>query len=422
MKRINSISTIKSNLSIVLLSILCLTGCSQTEKLGLNAMDSVSPAAPTNITVRNINGGAIIKYIPPKEDDLLCVKASYSINGVEHFSSSSPYVDSLKVEGFGQEEDFQIQLRSIDKSKNESEPVIVTIHPLTPPIQQIRESLNVTDVFGGIKFTWENPSTSNVIIQVFKKEEGEWIAVDNVYTNSPSGFYSIRGLKPEPVSFRFRIRDRWDNYSEFKETENLPLEEIQLDKKLFKELNQKLPGDLTILGSFRVSNIWDGSYTTFLHSIMDNVLEFGVGKTITFDMGVKAQLSRFRLYQRYDNDGKGFLYNHNNMKDYVIYGCNEITDEMYKGGQQETVESGVIIHPTFEGWTKIMNVHTYKPSGDDSGVLTNEDISYAKNGDEHEVPADAPAFRYMRIHFLTNWSNGGYIQMSEMTFWGKIVE
>ena len=52
-------------------------------------------------------------------------------------------------------------------------------------------------------------------------------------------------------------------------------------------------------------------------------------------------------------------------------------------------------------------------------MLTNEDIEYIQNGDEHEVPIEAPNFRYVRILMLETWSGGTYAQIGEMTFWGQ---
>ena len=68
------------------LALLCAAfagGCGEEGKLGLDKVDDVAPAPPTVVGVENINGGAIITFTAPKEDDLLCVVATYTINGVE---------------------------------------------------------------------------------------------------------------------------------------------------------------------------------------------------------------------------------------------------------------------------------------------------------------------------------------------------
>lgn len=399
----------KENLIIALLGMFCLLGCGQEEKIGLDPTDSIAPAAPTNIEVENANGSAIISFKAPKEDDLLCVVASYMVNGVERTTKASPYVNKLRVEGFGKEGEYQVTLKSVDKSKNESDPVLVTVHPLIPPVELIFNSLKVVDSFGGVKIFWENETETNIIVEAFRQDGDEWTSVENFYSSAKEGKATIRGYDPEPVTFKFRIRDRRDNYSEFLETDNLPMEEVQLDKSKFRTVIA-LPGDAPSHGSLTIDKIWDDNNVSSCYHGSGN----DIGRTITFDMGVVAKISRFKMWQR--TESEAWIYSHNNLKRYVIYGCNEITEEMRNGG----LEVEDVVYPTFEGWTEIVDVLCHKPSGD-SGKVTNEDKEYILNGDEQEVPIEAPAFRYIRIHMLENWSGGMISQIGEMTFWGQIV-
>ncbi len=412
MKRMNYNSRIKGCLSAILLSLFCLAGCGQDEKIGLDPTDSVAPGVPTNISVENTSGGAIISFTAPKDDDLLCVVATYMINGIERTAKASPYTNKLKVEGFGEEGSYQVTLKSVDKSRNESEPVQVTVNPTTPPVKIIFTTLKVMDSFGGVKLSWVNPTEANIIVEAFRKDGDDWTSVENFYSSAKEGKGTIRGYAPEPVTFKFRIRDRWDNYSDFMETDNLPLEEVQLDKSKFREITA-LPGDVTPMSSLPISNIWDGNTVSKCFHAAGTK---GIGMAITFDMGQLAKVSRFKMWQR--TESPAWIYSHNNLKHYIIYGCNEITEEMRDSGREG--EDGDT-YPTFEGWTEILDTWCYKPSGD-SGQVTNEDKEYILNGDEHEVPIDAPAFRYVRIYMLENWSGGTIPQIGEMTFWGQIIE
>ena len=409
MKKMNHKSILKASFVIALLCIICFAGCGKEEKLGLYPADNIAPAPPTNISVENINGGSIISFNAPKDDDLLCVVATYIINGEERTAKVSPYVNKLTVEGFGKEGEYKVFLKSVDKSNNESQPIEVKINPLTPPVQIIFESLKVVDSFGGVKVSWENLQENNIIVEVFRKDGDEWISVENFYSSTSVGMATIRGFDPEPIKFRTRIRDRWDNYSDFYETENLPLYEIMIDKSKFRTITP-LPGDSPEHSSYPIRLLFDGNTGNFYHGGGNDI-----GRSITFDMGQVAKISRFKMYQRLGQ----FTYTHNNLKNYVIYGCNDIS------GMYDTSTNGVVIngltYPTFDGWTKIVDVRCYKPSGD-SGVITNEDNEYIAGGDEHEVPIEAPAFRYVRIHFIENWSGGTISQIAEMTFWGQTVE
>ena len=215
MKRINHQSKVIGCFTIILLSMFCLSGCGQDEKIGLEPTDNIAPGIPTNVMVENISGGAIISYTAPKDDDLLCIVATYMINGIERTTKASPYINKLVVEGFGDEGTYQVMLKSVDKSKNESESIQVAVNPTIPPVKLIFKSLKITDSFGGIKLSWENPTESNIIVEIFQKEDNDWVSVENFYSSAKEGKGTIRGYEPESVTFRTRIRDRWDNYSEF---------------------------------------------------------------------------------------------------------------------------------------------------------------------------------------------------------------
>lgn len=407
----------KNNLTYIfatLLGAFCLTGCGQDDRIGLDATDSVAPGVPTNIQVENINGGAIITYTPPKDDDLLCVTATYMINGIERSAKASPYVNHLKVEGFGKVADYEVILKSIDKSRNESTPVTVTVTPLTPPVEFIYESMKVVDSFGGVSISWENPTEDNIIVEVYKNEDGEWVSLENFYSSAKEGTAKIRGLEAKPITLGYRIRDRWDNYSQMLEQENTPIYEEQLDKSLFRELTYSLPGDCEAMSGLPIRNIWQGNDNTDCFHNVTSATNPAIGRSLTFDMGQVAKVSRFKMYQRRGGDN-GWAYTHNNLKRYIVYGATEITEEMENSGE----DRDGIKYPTFEGWTKILEVECYKPSGANSGIITNEDLEYIVNGDEHEVPLDTPPFRYVRLHMLENWSGGTYAQIGEMTFWGS---
>ena len=67
MRNMNNISELVKYAFVTLLGTLCLAGCGQDEKIGLNATDSVAPGLPTNIEVENING--CLLYTSPSPRD-----------------------------------------------------------------------------------------------------------------------------------------------------------------------------------------------------------------------------------------------------------------------------------------------------------------------------------------------------------------
>lgn len=394
--------TYKKLYSIFILSGILLLGvnsCSDDTKLGLTPQDGNPPSPPTVKSVENTNGAATIYYEPPTDPDLLYVMAAYTINGVEYSSKSSPYKGNVKVEGFGKEGDYEIELVSVDKSQNKSTPVKVTISPLEPPYLTIYKSLKVVPSFGGIRVTWDNPTESNIIVGVVHKDSiGDWVDLDNFYTSAKVGIGTIRGMDTIPVTFGINIRDRWDNYSQRLEQPEKPYYEMQLSKDKFREVSPILPNDAPSMSSYPVRYIWDGNTTHNCYHSEDSAVD----RFVTFDMGQTALLSRFKMWQRTESDS--FIYSHNNLKRYTVYGCTEITAKMRETG-------------SLDGWTHLYDAVTHKPSGE--GPVTAEDKEYILNGDEHEFPLEIPPVRYIRILMLETWSGGTITQIGEMTFWGQ---
>lgn len=384
---------------------LCLVACEEEALLGLRPQDDVAPKAPEVTEVKNLNGAAVIYYKVPTEADLLNVIASYEINGKMYEARATAYSDSLKVEGFGNAGEYQVQLLSEDKSKNKSEPVEVTIHPKEPPVQLVFKTLDVLAAFGGIKLTWENLTESNIIVGIsYKDSIGDWVNIENVYSSAKEGKATIRGLDTTPRDFNVVVRDRWDNYSDSLQVNRTPMFEEELDKSKFREVTP-LPNDAIALGGYPVRNIWDGNTVSGAYHTSTGGEADNIGKFITFDLGVVAKLSRYRMWERTEIDP--WLYGHNNLKYWKVYGCTEITADMRESGSTE-------------GWTLIEDAKCYKPSGE--GPVTNEDKEYILNGDEHEIDIEAPVVRYIRIQFLENWSGGFEFQIGEMSFWGKVMD
>ncbi|MFV0269216.1 MAG: DUF5000 domain-containing lipoprotein [Draconibacterium sp.] len=383
-------------LGLLFAILLLVTGCMPEDPIGQQPTDNIAPAAPRDAFVENFNGSATISYTIPDDEDLLYVKATYDINGQIREAKSTAYSNSIEVSGFGDTLVHQVRLTSVDRSRNESAPLMVKVKPLTPPVDLIFESFKMINAFGGVQVSWKNQANANVIISLMAADStGVLQDVENLYTSVKDGQYSLRGFDTSERNFAVYVRDRWDNYSDTLTTLITPYFERQLDKDEFKIVN--LPGDAKATG-WPVSNIWDeivNISSGFWHSSADEVLPI----TITYDLGIKAQLSRYKLWHR-----PGFYYTHNNLRKWQIYGSNAPNPNGSLDGS----------------WILLSNDESYKPSGD--GPITNEDTEYVSNGEEFEFSVENPSVRYIRIAIQATWSGGSIGQISEMTFWGDTVE
>lgn len=147
----------KNYIAYILLTASLMWSCSEI-KDWQDEKDNIPPKSVTNVVVENINGGAIITYKLPDDPDLLAVKAVYYYKKGEDLKEaySSAYNNTISLEGFPDVNERTVQLFTIDKSMNHSEPVEVQIKPLLPPVEMIRKSLKVNPTFGGVYMLWEN--------------------------------------------------------------------------------------------------------------------------------------------------------------------------------------------------------------------------------------------------------------------------
>src|SRR5690606_15584096 len=204
--------------------------------------DSVPPT-PVVTDVKNYAGGARVTYSIPEDETVLYVKAIFeSQRGQIREVKSSVYKNHIDLDGFGDTNEYTIKLVAVNRSEIESEPTEFKIHPLTPPLHDVFETLEVSEDFGGVNTKFTNELQKNFIFYtLYKNEEGEWTNYDRVFTSAKLRDYSIRGLLPQPTEFGFYFRDEWGNISDTLVKNITPLYEEMLDKKLFKAY--PLPSD-----------------------------------------------------------------------------------------------------------------------------------------------------------------------------------
>lgn len=399
------------NITFLIILSFCIFSCKE-EFVGQPATDDIAPDIVKNVVVENIPGGAVISYDLPDDTDLLFVKATYMINGVEKVITASAYKKQVKVEGFGSTKEQTIKICTVDRSMNESEPMSVTIIPLTPPMETILNSISMKRNFGGVNFTWKNELQSDIAIYVLAADSlGKLEIADIVYTSVSEGDYSLRGFDDSERVFGAFIRDHWDNYSDTVQGVFTPIFELKLDKSKWKR--QLLNGDNNTQGGSGWN--WAELYNDIAggdhcwHTSGANGGKRPIRFTI--DLGCVAKLSRYTLWHR----TAGLEYTHLNPKYWKVYGCVsprfdlEYDDEYWQGGGYK------------KDWSHLMDCYSFKPSGEDNPV-TKEDSEYAETGFEFIFEVDAPPVRYLRFEVDETWGGGTDLHISEISVWGTDVE
>lgn len=387
----------------VLALLLVSAGCKQDTLSPINK-DDTPPDPVTNVTVENLPGGATITYDLPESKNLLYVKAVFEIGPENNREvKTSYYNNSLTVAGFPDTTEYEGQLYAVSRSEVESEPVAVKIQPLTPPVTRVFESLTMQATFGGVRVNFENEAEADVVISVLASDSlGNMTPATNHYTQSREGTFAARGFPAELTDFSVFVRDRWDNLSDTVSAQLLPLYEEELDKADFSELN--LPTDTYVqhncCPSGSVSSVWDGEWNSGL--VFHTSPSADIPQWFTFDMGVQARLSRFKLYSRPGGGpgATGGAYTAGDPRQFEIWGSNDPSTD-----------------GSWDNWVKLGDFESVQPSSD-----VNENFEYAVvNGQDFEFPnpEDAPSVRYLRFKTNETWGGTTYIYMSELTFWGS---
>lgn len=399
--------TIKLFLSALLVSSVfyaCDTDANQPIENNSNA-----PGKVTVTNIENLPGGALITYDLPDDPDLLYVVAHYMEKGIQREFKASYYTNQLLVEGLSREEEYVVSLAAVNRSEKYSETVEVKIHPLTPPVMGVFYTLKGKATFGGITFTYENPSEAYVAIGVLtKNEEGEFYEHDTYYSSQPAPSFSVRGFDPEEREFRAYVKDKWGNVSDTTSFSVLPIGETYLDKSLFREMKLLTDAESTAWGG-QMRFIWDER--AFGDNEGDWGLHTGNAATgspmhVTFDLGVEATLSRFKLWCIMDDK---HMYNDCTPRKYEVWG-------------RTTTVAATDNGEFYPHWFKMGEIENIKPSGLPAGTLTDDDRTACRAGDEYVFEYNEFTTRYIRIRCLNNWIGNTNMCFSEVSFWATDIK
>jgi len=388
-------------------------GCKRETLNSPTGGDGTPPGVVSGVTVVNQNGKAVLTYSLPATKDLLYVKAVYETSpGVVAEVVASHYTNTMTVDGFGDTLAHSIKLYAVNSSEVMSDPVTVTVNPLTPGYILARRSLQVQATFGGFDLSCNNPVLDNlaVIPMVDTTGDGKWVqttGMDNIYSKLAVIQSAVRSQPAVTRKYAFTVRDRWLHYSDTLVLSLTPLFEQQLDKS--KWSNFVLPNDATILnngGLTNVSYIWDNNFHPGWPQCLFTVESATTSQTVTIDLGQAHILSRMQVnpYKEVGN----YYYVRGNVKDFEIWGSNS--------PNLSNPEPDILSDPT---WTKLTTCHVIKPSGSPYQTETTDDQNQAYNGWQFNFPTGLAAYRYLRIRSLSNWQGSYFINIAEFTLWGN---
>jgi hypothetical protein len=463
MKQINMFKQMKKSTCFLIgLFAMFLWSCEEVKDWH-DPTDNVPPGTLSNVTVKNIGGGAWIYYSLPSDNDLLGVRAEFAFEEGEEKRNvfSSAFNDSILIEGYISTNEHPVTLYVIDKSRNESTPVQTTIKPETPPIEQIRQSMKLYTTFGGIYSEWKNEYEHDVVIEVHIKDSiGDFVLHETCYTKAINGTYTFRNMKNEESDIRVEIRDKWEHYATPIDTVMTPL----FEEEIFGRDPVTLVGiwqpfgydDRTCLYRGDISKYYSGNEFSRLYDgavfqnstwwmidnayyALSNYIEWPVRYQprplyLTIDMGKKASYSRLKYWMR----SRSPYYSAVALVSFELWGTNEPKplNTIGDGSRADNLKYWTQ-WPEVDGtdewkndWVKLADCILQFPSGADpytiasSSILTEEDKEFLADGFGFAIdPArTGEAFKYLR--FIIRETNFGdtQLQITELKFWGAYAE
>lgn len=391
------------NIVLLALSSLVMMACKDDEEL-----DSIAPGQVSEVQIAPTSGGAILTYNTPEDVDLLFVKASYTNTlGQQIFKVCSYYDNSIEIDGYNDTIPHQVSIVAVDRSQNESAPVVVTIKPSLSHIQLVKENLVLTPDFGGVRLVWENAAKKTLYVH-FSYTDTEGNEVTR-YLSSSREFEKVvvRDMDTTRKEFFVQVEDFYGNKTDkVSKGSTSPLFEEKIAKSTWS-----LVANMSANGNAwegKTVNLWDNvvdtkesssdnSYAMFSRANNGGQLKYPLN--VVIDLNASVVVNRFVVWQRafwYGSEAKYFYYQSENIKSFSLYTSNDKVT-----------------------WTPVGDFSINDPKNA-TGVISEEAIADAIDGHEFELEEFTTPFRYLKFSITGNFGSEEYINVSELSLFGSI--
>jgi hypothetical protein len=384
---------------IAAVSMTLLLQCKKEGRIDHLDPNAPAPAQVSAVKSESVPGGAIVTYKIPSDPNLSYVKAVYEIQpGVFREGRSSFYTDTLKLDGFGDTSVYKVKIYSIGRNEKASQPLEITIKPLTPPVLTAFGNLSIEVGFGGVKIRLKNKleAALAIVLEADTVGNGVLLPIQTFYTKTPEGTFSARGLNSVQTKFSVYLRDRWNNKSPAIITSLTPLFEEKVPKP-FTAVHLPTDEYEPVEAQYPLERMWDGLVDQGIFASRHNTV---LPQWFSFDLGRAVVLSRMKMHQR----APDYTYTGANVKTFEIYGSNNPNSD-----------------GSFGNWKLLGTFKSFKPSGLPTGRVTAEDINYGfTQGEDFEFEDVRDSYRYIRFKTLETYGGGAQVTISELSFWGKL--
>lgn len=179
--------------------------------------DKTVPLVPEDIVVKNIAGGAVVKYkLNHSASNIRYVKAEVKdAEGHTSYFHSSFGVDSVRIDGLLSTGKYQVKLYSVSYSEVASKALPVEVAPEAAPIETARIT-ELRAAFSSVRVMYDNPAKEQLFIGLTKKINGHWQQMGMPYANQEKGSVYIQNQEVEEAEYGAYFYDKWGHRSEMK--------------------------------------------------------------------------------------------------------------------------------------------------------------------------------------------------------------
>ncbi|WP_343559105.1 DUF4998 domain-containing protein [Sphingobacterium sp.] len=244
-----------------------------------------------------------------------------------------------------------------------------------------------------LNFSWASPNLDDIGVELLYRHKDGAMRTKMFVSNKVD-----TTLTDFDASTNFRYRTLFKPDSNAVDTFSVAYVELavpgferELDKAKFKEY--VLPTDATTNHGWLMPFMWDGNYDPGNGFATINQMP----QWFTFDMGVSATPSKFKIWQAADR-----IYAQENMRKFEIWGS-----DMPAGDG------------SWGNWTKLASCESRKPSGLPGTEKNDTDIAFAKAGEDFILPQGLPKVRYIRIKVLETWGQSIFTTIGELSVYTR---
>lgn len=384
---------------ILFLSLIFLLSCERSD----SESTAQKPKPVLNARFEPTMGGAIITFDLPDDKSIHFVKAEYTLkNGQTITRAASYFSNSIEIDGYNDEEEYNVELFSVNYDGVSSDPVVLKIKPLGSSLNEVAESFKISPYFSSARLNWENRLGDwlQIVLEIVSKDK---TVIQTEYTQS-DGINSmlIKNLLSEQYSFTAYVKDRYGNESKKIDLGSFtPLVDYKIEKGNWAYVpNYELPegrqnSDI-IYQEGRLTKFWDDIIDDAnLNNLNFFVSAQGFPFSYYIDMGRLIKISRLKVWQREQVwSMPHYYYNGQNVKTFELWVSKDKIN-----------------------WERARRATIVRPSN--STVALEE----AREGHEFIIyeddPKFTPEFRYLEFRGIETFGmQDQYASLSEITLFG----